>query len=82
MARGGPSPLNRPHTTPGAVHTTVAVVAYLGISNLDEFQPLKNVSRSAPGLGAQRGRRVACGPATGSCCRPANAADWPGCAQG
>ena len=45
-ARGGPSPLNRPHTTPGAVHTTVAVVAYPRISNLDEFQPLKNV----PGL--------------------------------
>ena len=32
--------------TPGAVHTTVAVVAYPRISNLDEFQPLKNV----PGL--------------------------------
>jgi adenosylcobyric acid synthase len=31
---------------PGAVHTTVAVVAYPRISNLDEFQPLKNV----PGL--------------------------------
>jgi len=28
---------------PGAVHTTVAVVAYPHISNLDEFQPLKNV---------------------------------------
>ncbi|KAB2893760.1 MAG: cobyric acid synthase, partial [Burkholderiaceae bacterium] len=27
----------------GAVHTTVAVVAYPRISNLDEFQPLKNV---------------------------------------
>ena len=48
-ARGGPSPLNRPHTTPGAVHTTVAVVAYPRISNLDEFQPLKNV----PGLRLQ-----------------------------
>ena len=47
--RGGPSPLNRPHTTPGAVHTTVAVVAYPRISNLDEFQPLKNV----PGLRLQ-----------------------------
>jgi len=33
-------------TTAGAVHTTVAVVAYPRISNLDEFQPLKNV----PGL--------------------------------
>ncbi|MDD2547271.1 MAG: cobyric acid synthase [Burkholderiaceae bacterium] len=30
----------------GAVHTTVAVVAYPRISNLDEFQPLKNI----PGL--------------------------------
>ncbi|QNP59602.1 cobyric acid synthase [Paenacidovorax monticola] len=27
----------------GAVHTTVAVLAYPRISNLDEFQPLKNV---------------------------------------
>ncbi|MFE8644080.1 cobyric acid synthase [Sphingomonas sp. NCPPB 2930] len=27
----------------GAVHTTIAVVAYPRISNLDEFQPLKNV---------------------------------------
>lgn len=27
----------------GAVHTTVAVVAYPRLSNLDEFQPLKNV---------------------------------------
>jgi adenosylcobyric acid synthase len=33
-------------TSAGAVHTTVAVVAYPRISNLDEFQPLKNV----PGL--------------------------------
>jgi adenosylcobyric acid synthase len=30
----------------GAIHTTVAVIAYPRISNLDEFQPLKNV----PGL--------------------------------
>jgi adenosylcobyric acid synthase len=30
----------------GAVHTTVAVVAYPRLSNLDEFQPLKNI----PGL--------------------------------
>ncbi|MBW7833235.1 MAG: cobyric acid synthase [Simplicispira suum] len=30
-------------TTAGAVHTTVAVVAFPRISNLDEFQPLKNV---------------------------------------
>ena len=28
----------------GAVHTTVAVIAYPRISNLDEFQPLKNLS--------------------------------------
>jgi len=27
----------------GAVHTTVAVIAYPRLSNLDEFQPLKNV---------------------------------------
>lgn len=32
--------------TPGSVHTTIAVLAYPRISNLDEFQPLKNV----PGL--------------------------------
>lgn len=30
-------------TTAGAVHTTIAVIAYPRISNLDEFQPLKNV---------------------------------------
>lgn len=30
-------------TAAGSVHTTVAVVAYPRISNLDEFQPLKNV---------------------------------------
>ena len=30
-------------TAAGAVHTTVAVIAYPRISNLDEFQPLKNV---------------------------------------
>lgn len=33
-------------STPGAVQRTVAIVAYPRISNLDEFQPLKNV----PGL--------------------------------
>ena len=27
----------------GAIHTTVAVIAYPRISNLDEFQPLKNI---------------------------------------
>ena len=42
-ARGGPSPLAARTTTAGAVHTTVAVIAYPRISNLDEFQPLKNV---------------------------------------
>jgi hypothetical protein len=66
----------------GAVHTTVAVVAYPRISNLDEFQPLKNV----PGVRlhwvrspADSGLRVA----TGSCCpapRPP-APTWPGCAR-
>jgi len=30
-------------TAAGAVHTTVAVIAYPRISNLDEFQPLKNL---------------------------------------
>lgn len=34
---------DRGSTAAGAVHTTVAVVAYPRISNLDEFQPLKNV---------------------------------------
>ena len=42
-ARGGPSPLDDRSRASGAVHTTVAVVAYPRISNLDEFQPLKNV---------------------------------------
>ena len=42
-ARGGPSPLSARSTSAGAVHTTVAVIAYPRISNLDEFQPLKNV---------------------------------------
>lgn len=31
------------HTASGEVHTRIAVVAYPRISNLDEFQPLKNV---------------------------------------
>jgi len=35
--------------TRGAVHMTVAVIAYPRISNLDEFQPLKNI----PGLKLQ-----------------------------
>jgi cobyric acid synthase len=35
--------VRRPQRAAGAVHTTVAVVAYPRISNLDEFQPLKNV---------------------------------------
>lgn len=30
--------------TSGAIHTTVAVLAYPHISNLDEFQPLKNIA--------------------------------------
>lgn len=51
--------------TPGAVHTTVAVVAYPRISNLDEFQPLKNV----PGLRLQWVRS----PADVACLRPS---DW------
>ncbi len=42
-ARGGPSPLAARTLSAGTVHTTVAVVAYPRISNLDEFQPLKNV---------------------------------------
>jgi adenosylcobyric acid synthase len=40
---GGPAAQRLPITTPGAVNLTVAVVAYPRISNLDEFQPLKNV---------------------------------------
>ncbi|WP_240936581.1 cobyric acid synthase [Hydrogenophaga crocea] len=39
----------------GAVHTTVAVVAWPRISNLDEFQPLKNV----PGVRLQWARSPA-----------------------
>ena len=35
---------DRAQGSQGAVHTRVAVVAYPRISNLDEFQPLKNVS--------------------------------------
>ena len=42
-AGGGPPPLNDCSFIRGAVHTTVAVMAYPRISNLDEFQPLKNV---------------------------------------
>ena len=42
-ARGGPSPLAARTLAAGMVHTTVAIVAYPRISNLDEFQPLKNV---------------------------------------
>lgn len=34
---------DRSSSAAGAVHTTVAVIAYPRISNLDEFQPLKNV---------------------------------------
>lgn len=34
---------DRSSAAAGAVHTTVAVIAYPRISNLDEFQPLKNV---------------------------------------
>jgi len=34
---------DRASGTTGAVHTRIAVVAYPRISNLDEFQPLKNV---------------------------------------
>ncbi len=41
--RGGPSALDR-HTGPGEIKTTIAVIAYPRISNLDEFQPLKNIS--------------------------------------
>ncbi|WP_353233308.1 cobyric acid synthase [Diaphorobacter ruginosibacter] len=35
---------DRPHGAPGAVHTRVSVIAYPRISNLDEFQPLKNIA--------------------------------------
>ena len=42
-ARGGPSPLDDRSTVAGSIHTTVAVVGFPRISNLDEFQPLKNV---------------------------------------
>ncbi len=31
------------HTATGEIHTRIAVIAYPRISNLDEFQPLKNV---------------------------------------
>ncbi|MFO6421584.1 cobyric acid synthase [Hylemonella sp. W303a] len=39
---GGPAALDR-RSGGGAIHTRIAVVAYPRISNLDEFQPLKNV---------------------------------------
>ncbi|MFT3780081.1 MAG: cobyric acid synthase [Ottowia sp.] len=42
-ARGGPSPLDRASAAAGVARTRIAVVAYPRISNLDEFQPLKNV---------------------------------------
>jgi adenosylcobyric acid synthase len=83
LSRLGAARRNRPHTTPGAVHTTVAVVAYPRISNLDEFQPLKNV----PGLRLQWVRSPAdvagLRPTTGSCCRGRKPPPptWPGCAR-
>ncbi|MCW2310315.1 cobyric acid synthase [Rhodoferax antarcticus] len=40
---GGRAPLSDCSTTRGEVQLTVAVVAYPRISNLDEFQPLKNI---------------------------------------
>ncbi|MDD5478308.1 cobyric acid synthase [Rhodoferax sp.] len=40
---GGRAALGDRCTTQGAVNLTVAVVAYPRISNLDEFQPLKNI---------------------------------------
>ncbi|MBV7543114.1 cobyric acid synthase [Acidovorax sp. sic0104] len=64
-ARGGPSPLAGRSTAAGAVYTTVAVIAYPRISNLDEFQPLKNV----PGVRLQWVRSPADLAALG-------AADW------
>ena len=41
--KGGLSALDR-HTGAGEIKTSVAVVAYPRISNLDEFQPLKNIA--------------------------------------
>lgn len=67
----------------GAVHTTVAVIAYPRISNLDEFQPLKNVpgvrliwARSPADLAGLK-------PPTGWCCRAPSPPlpTWPGCAR-
>lgn len=40
---GGGAALSDSSTTIGAGHLTVAVIAYPRISNLDEFQPLKNM---------------------------------------
>jgi adenosylcobyric acid synthase len=64
----------------GTVTRTVAVVAYPRISNLDEFQALKNV----PGVRLVWARTPADVAApTGSCCPAPStpAATWPGCAR-
>ena len=55
--------------------------AYPRISNLDEFQPLRQRARRAPALGAQR--RASWPAPTGSCCPAPStpAATWPGCAR-
>jgi hypothetical protein len=70
-------------TARGAVTLTVSVIAYPRISNLDEFQPLKNI----PGVRLQWVRSPAelagLGPPTGSSCQAPStpAVTWRGCAS-
>ena len=68
-------------TAAGAVTKTIAVIAYPRISNLDEFQPLKNM----PGVRLAWARSpadVAQAPTGSSCPAPSTpAATWPGCAR-
>ena len=61
--------------------STIAVIAYPRISNLDEFQPLKNM----PGVRLRWARSPAdagAAPTGSSCPAPSTpAATWPGCAR-
>ncbi len=61
----------------GEVSTTIAVIAYPRVSNLDEFQPLKHLAGVRAGVGPHAGRLS---PApTGSYC-PAPSTPAPTCA--
>lgn len=67
----------------GLITQTVAVIAYPRISNLDEFQPLKNVPGVRLLWHAARLIWRVCKPVTGLCCPAAStpALIWLGCAS-